>query len=292
MPRRGLGRGLDALIPTGTAPQREAVVDVRVDEITANPYQPRVEPSDEDLTELSESIRQHGVIQPLLVRREGNAYQLVAGERRWRAAQQAGLATVPCLVREVADADALQMALVENLQRSDLTPIEAARGYDQLMRDFGMTQAQVAEQVGKSRTAITNTLRLLRLPQEIQDSLQAGAISEGHARALLGIQDEHTLFEVWRRVQGEGLSVRATERLVQAGDKASATKKGGEAKVAVEGDPHVEEAAARIQRALGTRVSIRAKASGGGSIIIEYFNASDLTAIVESIEGSEWETAR
>ncbi|MFQ6131189.1 MAG: ParB/RepB/Spo0J family partition protein [Armatimonadota bacterium] len=292
MPRRGLGRGLDALIPTGTAPRRHAVVDVRVGEIAANPYQPRAQTPEEDLEELSQSIRRHGVIQPLVVRQVGDVYQLVAGERRWRAAQRAGLTTVPCLVRDVSDEDTLQMALVENLQRSDLTAIEAARGYEQLMRDFGATQAEVAEQVGKSRTAVTNTLRLLRLPQEIQDSLQAGGITEGHARALLGISDERALFSVWRRVQSEGLSVRATERLVKAVERPSTEKKAAPAAPLMSADdPHIVEAAERIQAALGTRVTIKPKASGGGHILIEFFNDSDLTAIVETIEGSEWAAA-
>jgi len=292
MPRRGLGRGLDALIPTGTAPQRQAVLDVRIADITANPYQPRAEASDDDLADLSESIRRHGVIQPLVVRRVGDTYQLVAGERRWRAAQRAGLTTVPCLLRDVSDTNTLQIALVENLQRTDLTPIEAARGYDQLMREFGLTQAEVAEQVGKSRTAVTNTLRLLRLPKEIQDSLQARQISEGHARALLGIEDEATLFAIWRRVQAEGLSVRATERLVQSGHKPSVAKKRPIPPPPPSDDPHLQDAAARMQRALGTRVTIKPKPGGGGHILIEYFNDSDLTAIVESIEGSEWAATR
>lgn len=294
MPRRGLGRGLDALIPSGTTAPRQAVLDVRIEDISPNPYQPRADVSDDSLQELAESIRQHGVIQPLLVRRSGTGYELLAGERRWRAARVAGVTAVPCLVRDASDEQTLALALVENLQREDLSPAEAAQGYQRLMDEFNMTQAQVADAVGRSRSAVANTLRLLRLPDEILASLRAGRISEGHARALLGLEDEKRLFAVWRRVEEQGLTVRATERLCREGPETPPAAKPAARTVreAPTADPHYLEAAERIQRALGTKTIIRERAGGGGHIVIDFYDASDLSAIVETIEGQAWSSTR
>ena len=290
MPRRGLGRGLDALIPAGTTAPRQSVLDVRVEDIEPNPYQPRADMPDETLQELVESVRQHGIIQPLLVRRMADGYQILAGERRWRAAMAAGLTAVPCLLRDATDEQTLALALVENLQREDLSAPEAAHGYKRLMDEFELTQTEVADIVGKSRSAVANTLRLLRLPGEILASLQGGRIAEGHARALLSLDDEKQLFAVWRRVEDEGLTVRATERLCQQqkGVVPDRPRAKGRAVSVEASDPHYAEAAERIQRALGTKTTIRRRATGGGHISIEFYDASDLTAIVETIEGQAW----
>jgi ParB family chromosome partitioning protein len=288
--KKGLGRGLDALIPGGVSAETHPIVELPPDEIDPNPYQPRAEVSDDSVADLAESIRRHGMIQPLLVRRKGERYELVAGERRWRAAQLAPISTVPCIVRDVSDDRALQLALIENLQREDLTAIEAARGYQRLISDFELTQSDLAGQIGKSRVAITNALRLLTLPAEIQDSIQQGEITEGHARALLGLQDEAELTETWRQVIEKKLSVRETERLVQArsalhlAQEARRSRSTADAKPA---DPHVAEAVERLQVALGTRVQIKLRRSGGGTILVHYHDTEEMARVIDTMTGSE-----
>ncbi|MFQ6097805.1 MAG: ParB/RepB/Spo0J family partition protein [Armatimonadota bacterium] len=284
MPKRGLGRGLDALIPGGELAEGQPVLQLRPDEIEPSPFQPRTAVTDESIRELVESVRTHGIIQPLLVRPTGDGYQLVAGERRWRAASAAGLSTVPCLVQDVSDERALQLGLVENLQREDLTPIEAARGYRRLIDEFGMTQADLAVVLGRSRATITNTLRLLNLPQEMQLSLQHGAITEGHARALMAMEDEQEMFATWKRVIERRLSVRETEQLVRR--KLSPTRKRAAAAAQPTGDrdTHTEELEQTLQRALGTKAQIRPRADGGGTVTIEYYDPDDLENLVRTLE--------
>jgi ParB family chromosome partitioning protein len=233
MPRkRGLGRGLDALIPTDPEQQpqvkddvwdatRGGLVEVPVDAVQPNPRQPRFSINENELAELAASIREHGLIQPLIVTRLGplsseeSGYQLIAGERRWRAAHLAGLARVPVVVKEAAPQEILELALVENLQRADLNPLEEAQAYRQLIDEFGLTQEQVATRVGKSRVAVTNTLRLLRAPQAVQQALLAGEIHEGHARALLTLETAAAQEAALVTVVKQGLNVRQTEALVR-----------------------------------------------------------------------------
>jgi len=288
--KKGLGRGLEALIPGGVAAETHPIVELPPDEIDANPYQPRAEVSENSVAELADSIKRHGMIQPLLVRRKGERYELVAGERRWRAAQIVAMSTVPCIVRDVSDDHALQLTLIENLQREDLTAMEAARGYDRLISEFKLTQSELAQQLGKSRVAITNALRLLTLPAEIQDSIQQGEIAEGHGRALLGLADEAQLTETWRQVVDKQLSVRETERLVQAksalqlAHEARRSRKGADAKPT---DPHLIEAVERLQTALGTRVQIRPRRSGGGTILVHYHDTEEMARVIDAMSGSE-----
>jgi ParB family chromosome partitioning protein len=226
--RSGLGKGLSSLIPPGdvapgSAGEAAVLVEIPVGDITPNPHQPRVHFDEESLAELTSSIRQIGVLQPVLVRpsERGTGYELIAGERRWRAAHRAGLATIPAVVRHTDDVAAVEQALVENLHRQDLTPLEEAAAYQQLIEDFGLTHEQMAERVGKSRSAITNTLRLLGLPPSIQHLLADGKLSAGHARALLATPDRGLQEDLARRAVSEGWSVRALEEAVKHGGAAA-----------------------------------------------------------------------
>ncbi len=225
MSRRALGRGLGALIPTGEVDLREAgpalqevpgmvLLDIPVDQIRANPSQPREHFDPEALAELVHSLQTVGLLQPIVVRAAGEGYELIAGERRWRAAQQAGWATVPALLRHTDDADLLRDALLENLHRVQLNPLEEAAAYQQLLADFGVTQDELADSLGRSRPHVTNTLRLLRLPAAVQRRVAAGVLSAGHARALLGLETEEQMEALAARIVAEGLSVRSTEELV------------------------------------------------------------------------------
>jgi ParB family chromosome partitioning protein len=281
--KRGLGRGLDALIPAGEAAQGQPVLQLRPEDIQPSPYQPRSPVTDESIETLVESVRTHGIIQPLIVRTTRDGYQLIAGERRWRAATAAGLSSVPCLVQDVSDERALQLGLVENLQREDLTPIETARGYRQLIDEFGMTQADLGIAVGRSRAAVANTLRLLTLPPDIQDSLQRGDITEGHARALMGLTQEKELFAAWQKVKDGGLSVRETERLVRS-KASSRTARPSAPQPRPERDPHVLELEESLQRTLGTKAQIRPRADGGGTVAIEYYDPDDLENLIKTLE--------
>src|SRR5579864_1840143 len=216
MIRRGLGRGLDALIP-GAAAEPVGAVTVKEDfRIAPNPFQPRRDFAGPDFNELVASVRRHGVLQPVMVRPKGAGYELVAGERRWRAAKDAGLVTIPAVIKAVADREMLEIALIENLKRADLNPIERAVAYRRLSEEFQLTQDQVGEAVGSSRPAVANTVRLLDLPAAVQASIGQGRISEGHGRALLMAADTKTLLDVWKIVEEKSLSVRETEALVRA----------------------------------------------------------------------------
>lgn len=282
MRKASLGRGLRQLISGNGLAQSRVVIEVSVERLQRNPYQPRRRISPESLSELTESIRAQGILQPLLVRPLGDDYQIVIGERRWRAAQEAGLETVPCIVQEVADGEALELALIENIQREDLSCIEAAWGYRQLVEEFSFTQVEVAERIGKSRSAIANTLRLLQLPEEVQIALSEGRLTEGHGRALLGLVDAPGwLSEVWREVEAEGMSVRETEVLVrekqgkgerEAREKATPT--------AGEADAHLRNVAERLQEALAMRVTIKAKGDGAGTILIQYHDEEELERLL------------
>lgn len=242
-----------------------------IDRIKPNPLQPRRQFHAEQIEELAASIRASGVLQPLIVRRIDGGYGLIAGERRWRAAQKAGLRKVPALIREAADAQLLQIALVENLQRQDLNPIEEARAYSSLMKDFGLTQGEVAERVGRQRPSVANSLRLLSLPASVQDLVETGALSMGHARALAGLPPGKAQEIAAGLVIDRGFSVRETETWVARHTTAPPEPTG-----APRVDPNVKAAAENLQRRLGTKVSIRTGRGDRGLIVIQYFSTAEL----------------
>ncbi len=282
-PERGgaLGRGLAALIP-----QRDggvaAPLEVPIERLRRNPYQPRRRVDEEALARLAASIAEHGVIQPVLVTETLDGYQLVAGERRVRAAQLAGLDRVPVVVRQLAAHDQLELALVENVQRADLDPIEEARAYRQLIDEFGLTQEQVAERVGRARPTIANTLRLLDLDPRVQESVASGALTEGHARALGGLAAD-TQVRLAEIVVARDLSVRQTEELARrmrdgGGDVRSASGR------SLAADPDRERVEEDLRRALGTKVSL-ARSRRGGRIVIEFYSDEELGRLYERLIG-------
>ena len=283
MRRRTLGRGLSELISGEALAQTRAVVEVPVGRIAPNPFQPRISVESDSLEELTLSIEAHGVIQPIITRLVGDDYEIIAGERRWRAAQRAGLETVPCIVQDVSNEEALQLALIENLQREDLSSIEAARGYRRLMDEFGMTQEQLSQLIGKSRSGIANTLRLLDLPQEIQEGIQSRLASEGHGRALLGLAgDADGLLAAWRKVLDDSLTVRETEKLVRetAGPRPMPPPlQPGSRRL----EPNLRAAQERIQDALATRVRIRPNGTGGGKIEIRFSSGEEFERLLDAL---------
>lgn len=283
MPRPVLGRGLKALISEGAQNfDGNSIVEVPIDRIQPNPYQARRSFDDERLAELAESIKGHGILQPLLVRRRGEGFELAAGERRWRAARLAGLTTVPVVVKEMGDEEIARIGLVENLQREDLNPMEEARAYKRLIDEFGVTQDDLAETLGKSRPAITNTLRLLNLPDEIQGHVSRGTISMGHARALLALEDAQLQVQVCNEIIAKGISVRQTEELVRKLTTRKAGLASGRPRAQQRLDPDLENIRERIEQALGTRVLIR-PGRKKGRIEIEYYSDEDLQRILEAL---------
>jgi ParB family transcriptional regulator, chromosome partitioning protein len=275
--RPALGRGLSALIPD--APLAPASTDrgleVDIDLLRPNPFQPRVHVDEGRIEELARSIRSHGMIQPIVVRRSaGDGYEIVAGERRWRASQRAGLLKVPVVVREIPDDKLLAAALIENIQREDLNPIEEAQAYRRLSDDLHLTQEQIAEAVGKDRSSIANYLRLLRLTHEIRENLIAGSLSMGHARALLALPDEAAQLRVSREIVAKNLSVRETEALVARAGQPAAKR------VEQPKDVHTRAAEDRLRFALGTRTRIVRKGRGG-RIEIDFTNENELQRIFE-----------
>lgn len=310
-PRRGLGRGLEALIPSslrnddqqaastpipvaGTPPaaaqgRRGMPEELDIDLIAPNPEQPRTHFEPEKLRELADSIREHGIIQPLVVSRdEDGGIRLIAGERRLQAARLAGLDTVPVVIREAADAELLELALIENIQRADLNPIEEAQAYRRLVEEYGLTQEDAARRVGKSRSAVANGLRLLQLEPEVRRSLVEGEISEGHARALLGLQDGRARVEAWREVVKRHLSVRDTEALVRRAIAAAAPAPGGTppAPTMTRRDAVIADIERRLQSALGTRVAVQPQKKGA-RIVIECYSAEEFDNIVRQLAGDE-----
>ncbi|MCR4398437.1 MAG: ParB/RepB/Spo0J family partition protein [Firmicutes bacterium] len=275
MPKRGLGRGLEALIPEAGAEDGDEPLEIAVADIMPNALQPRRRFDDEKMQELVQSIREHGVVQPVLVRRRG--YELVAGERRWRAAQAAGLRSIPAVVRELSDADAMQVALIENLQREDLNPMEEAEAFDRLTREFNLTQEEIANRVGKSRPHVANTVRLLQLHKSVQDLVRSGALAMGHARALLGLHGAEQVKAAQVAV-AKGLSARGVEALVRRMAGAGRTKRTGPTARAAE----LVEAEDRLREALGTRVRIEGSEKKG-RIEIMFYGPEDLQRIVEAL---------
>jgi ParB family chromosome partitioning protein len=273
MKRKALGKGLSALLPDPEGGQPgAATLEVEIDELEPNPQQPRSTMDAARLQELADSIRESGIVQPILVRRRGASYQIVAGERRWRAAQKAGLARVPVTVRDVPDSELLELALVENIQRQELSALEEAQAYHRLQEELGLTQEQVARKVGRDRATVANTVRLLRSPREIRDLLGAGRLDAGHARALLALEHADDQVALGREAARKGLSVREVERrvaLLRAPRKASERK-----------DANTRAAEERLRAALGTRVQI-ARRGKGGALRIAFTTEAELNRIFE-----------
>ncbi len=263
MKRRALGRGLDALLPKSASVS--PLVELDLEQIHPNPFQPRLRLDSATLDELAASIAQNGLLQPIIVRSRAEGYEIIAGERRWRAAQKAGLQRIPSIVQDISNQKMVEMALVENIQRADLTAIEEAQAYSVLIEEFGLTQEEVARQVGKSRTAVTNTLRLLQLPRSLQQALLAGELSMGHARALLPLPHTQQL-ELAAQIASRGLSVREVERRVQQSVASPTPHRSRK-------DPHLEAAEQRLEQRWKTRVEIRRRHSRGQ--ILFHFHSED-----------------
>lgn len=272
--RRGLGKGLGALIPGAETVGQERPSEVALAHLRANPFQPRQARDAQELSGLVDSIRRHGVLQPIVVRPSVGGYEVVAGERRWRAAETAGLSSIPAIVRSLTDQEALELALVENLQREDLNPIERARAYRRLMQEFGLTQEQIAERVGKSQPSVANALRLLHLPPQIQASLEAGRITEGHARALLAVAAEPVLLRLWERIERRGLSVRETEALVRRSISREIQVR-GRAK-----DPQLRALEQDLSRRYGTKAVLDGS-HRRGRVALEYYSEEDLQRLLD-----------
>lgn len=286
--RRSLGRGLSALIPKGTSLDTPAERQVPISAIHPNPRQPRRYFNEAKIAELSESIRNQGILQPLVVRKIPQGYELILGERRFRAAQRARLERVPVIVKEVSDAESLEMALVENIQREELTPIEEALAYRQLMEEFHLTQEQVAQRVGKSRPVVTNLLRVLNLPEEIKEQVDSGALTVGHARALLALNMPEQQLEMARRIMADQLSVRATETLVSQANiieeppvESSAPEK---PTLIQRTDVYLKAVEEDLTRTLGTKVRLASRKKGG-KIEIEYYSNEELEGLVQRLKG-------
>ncbi|MHB9024277.1 MAG: ParB/RepB/Spo0J family partition protein [Armatimonadota bacterium] len=274
--------GLGSLIPGADLAEERGRQLVPITSIAVNPYQPRRAFAPEALDELAESIRRHGILQPLIVRQREGGFELIAGERRLQAARKAGLADVPVVIRETTDEQMLALALVENLQREDLNAMEAARSYQQLVEDFHLSQAEVADYVGKSRSTVANTLRLLALPSYAQRAVEDGQISEGHGRALLAVPDPHRQQMLFDETVEKGLSVRELEARVNPAPKPKARRPA--APVAAQEDANLLQVQADLQGALGTRVRFKPGSTGNkGTIEIEYYTPDDLERILETI---------
>lgn len=289
--RGGLGKGLDSLIPdTGKVAEKEKKVKVvekvvekpteiklKINEVEPNRNQPRQKFDEEALQELAESIRQFGVLQPLIVQKRKDYYEIIAGERRWRAAKLAGLKEVPVVIRDMSEQEIMEISLIENIQRENLNPIEEAAAYKKLLEEFGLKQEEVAERVAKSRTAVTNSMRLLKLDERVQQMVIDGMLTTGHARALLAIEDPEVQFQTAVRVYNEKMSVRDVEKLVKNQDRKTPEKK--------QEDPQQQavfhDLEERMKLALGTKVSINRKDQKKGKIEIEYYSMEDLERLMD-----------
>ncbi|GAE34418.1 ParB/RepB/Spo0J family partition protein [Halalkalibacter akibai] len=280
---KGLGKGLQALFPEDKNNQQNEVLDVAITELRPNPYQPRKTFSEEALIELSESIKTHGILQPIIARKSIKGFEIIAGERRLRAAKRANLKTVPVVVKELDDQKMMELALIENLQREDLNPIEEAIAYDKLMKHLSVTQEQLAERVGKSRPHIANHLRLLNLPEIVQQFISDGKLSMGHGRALLGLKDKQKLTVLVEKILKEKLSVREIEELInQLNDRVSRETK--RKKVIL--SPFLKERQDVLRTRLGTSVAIK-PGKKKGKIEIEYFSEDDLERIVQLLDSND-----
>ncbi|MCW5979254.1 MAG: ParB/RepB/Spo0J family partition protein [Bryobacteraceae bacterium] len=290
-PRKALGRGLSALFPERSAPRTEpsplpsgnAVISLAIDAISPNPLQPRTVFEPERLAELAQSIRSNGVLQPLIVRKKDDRFELVAGERRWRAAKLASLTHVPVLVQDFADDRLLEVTLIENIQREDLNPVELAQAFDRMSREFHLSHEDIGQRTGKDRTTITNLLRLLKLPDDVQILIAERRISPGHARAIVGLPTPSLQREAAERVVAQGLSVRQVERLVQRMSEPREPKSPEQ----LDDDPNVKAAVQELERVLGTRVRIVPRSEQRGRIEIDYYSQDDLDRIYGLIAGND-----
>jgi len=285
--RRALGKGLDSLLPRVPAASSSSAeseggkpMEIPIELIDHNPFQTRSQMNETQLGELAASITSNGVVQPVLVRPQVNGrFQLIAGERRWKASEMAGKKTIPAILRRVSDEQAMEITIVENLQRADLNPIEQARAFERLSREFHMTQEQMAQRTGKDRATVANFLRLLKLPSTVQARVESGALSFGHARALLSFDHAEEIEKAAQRIASLSLSVRQTENYVQGLiDPSRTAQKGPKLKPAL--DPNVRDAQERLQRALGLKVTIEDR-NGRGKVIIEYARLEDFDTLME-----------
>ena len=296
----GLGRGLEALfadsvpitrevkpLETASKPAKksaekaepaETVQYISIHDVKPNANQPRKVFDEEKIAELAASIKENGIIQPLIVRKKGKGYEIVAGERRWRASVKAELKEVPCIVRELDDEQNMLLAIVENMQREDLNPMEEAEGLNQMIAAYGLTQEQVSKSIGKSRPYIANSLRLLKLPEEIRDLISDGSLSAGHGRTLVSVPDEARQIEIARKILKDGLSVRETEKLAAEKEEPGKKRRGRKPK-----DPDVARVEADLKEALGTRVNIK-RTGKKGKIEIEFFSRDELERLIEMLE--------
>jgi ParB family transcriptional regulator, chromosome partitioning protein len=290
--RPALGRGMAALLSNAPAPgaaspvapapggvEGRNLLALPIEAIQRNPDQPRKQFDDTKLEELAASIREHGVVEPILVRRDGAKYRIVAGERRWRAAQRAGLKEIPAIVREASDREAFELALIENIQRADLNAIEEAEAYQALVDEHGLTQEALAGRVGKERSSVANALRLLRLPEDVRDAVREGALDMGHARALLGLDDVESIRKTAQRAIREKLSVRATEALVRQ----LTHKKPKQGSKASDESPGIKDLTQRLQRRLGARCRVIPKTAVAGKLEVEYLSLDELDGILARI---------
>lgn len=290
MERKGLGKGLGALIPGAGREERNTGSEIDITRISANPYQPRETFDDEKFHELVSSVRVHGILQPVVVRSSGEGnFELVAGERRLRAAAAAGLARIPAVIRELTNEQSLQVSLIENLQREDINAVEAAGAYKRLAVEFGLSQEDLAFSLGKSRSAIANTMRILNLPSEVIEHIRAGRITEGHARAILSVEGEYDQLEICDRVITGGLSVRDSERMAR--DWARMANLPGSRGVvsretsAREQDPNILDIEARLREVFGTKVNV-VRNKRGGRIEIEFYSDDDMERILSLLAGA------
>ena len=288
---KGLGRGIGNLIPEETKDEKDVVVKevvkevvvkepaevkVRISQVEPNKEQPRKYFDEDALIELSESIKQYGVLQPLLVQKKDNYYEIIAGERRWRAAKLAGVKEIPVVIKDYSDQEVMEIALIENIQREDLNPIEEAQAYQRLIKDYRLKQDEGAEKVSKSRAAITNSLRLLKLDKRVQEMVMEGKLSNGHARTIISIEDGDKQYAIAQKIFDEKLSVREVEKLMREQDK-----KGKQPKELPENDFVYRDLEEKLSKSLGTQVTIKNKSNNKGKIEIQYYSQSELERILE-----------
>lgn len=288
--KKGLGKGLDSLIPKmevdeiSSKPKRQVseivekgIMTVKINMVEPNRNQPRKSFDEDALVELSDSIKQYGIIQPLVVQKKDDYYEIIAGERRWRAAKQAGLKEVPVIIKDYSEQEVVEIALIENIQREDLNPIEEAMAYKRLLTEFDLKQDQVAERVSKSRTAVTNSMRLLKLSDEVQQMLIENLITSGHARALLAIEDKKQQIQLATKIMDEKLSVRETEKLI----KSILNPKQKKEKEEIDNKFIYEDIESKIKEIVGTKVKVNHKPNGKGKIEIEYYSNAELERIFD-----------
>ena len=285
-----LGTSLESLLarhkpprarPTGEPEAAEdEILRVPVEDIKPNPSQPRTDFNEEAFQELVQSVRENGIIQPVVVRRSGTAFELIAGERRWRAAKAAGLPTVPAQVRNVDSARAFELSIIENIQRQDLNPMERARAYKKLVETFELTQEMAGQRLGINRSTMANVMRLLELPSEIQDAVSRGTIGMGHARALLSLRTSEDRLTLWRRIERDGLSVRQVEKIVAKGD---IRRRPPRRQVLDNKPPHIRDLEEQLRAALGTKVIIVPIKENSGRIVIDYYSLDDFDRVVERV---------